>query len=35
MSIREKKNKDGTISFYITVFEGYKNRSTRSICSKS
>lgn len=24
MSIREKKNKDGTISFYITVFEGYK-----------
>lgn len=24
MSIREKKNKDGSISFYITVFEGYK-----------
>lgn len=22
--ITERKNKDGTISFYITVFEGYK-----------
>ena len=24
MAIREKKNKDGTTSFYITVYEGYK-----------
>ena len=41
MAIREKKNKDGTTSFYITVYEGYKidrtgyesqNRKYKRLC---